>query len=362
MQKKSNLFKIGAAISFGVLLLWNLLALYFQYRLTSQAYSGAQLDLFFLMKYALPVLSVAMFFCSCLVKQKKVFVTIGAATLFISVAGLIYDNYNMIRLYQSMGSGLYQRHNIRQFTMNLLGEVACLAFAVLTVIVVFCKKRVGVLNKLMCFLPVVYFALACFVFLGCLKERIYMHVDDYLLYYGFRFEITNFPFLPLVPAMLQLVAFVFYTGYLTRDEEERTTTGGSILGVVGLSVFAFANVGCALIAMVSKALYGRVYYFNGYGLTKILWVFVFMLLVGGAVMMPFYVALIRKNAPVAPRYNPQPVYQQLVYQQPVYQQPVYQQPMQQDVVNKMNQLKQMLDMGLITQEEYETKKRQILGL
>ena len=374
MQKKNSLFQLGAMISMGVLLLWKLLSFFGQFRLTSMAFSGVTMDLSFLLQNALPIIPVVIFLCSCFVRQKKVLVTIGAAVLFLVLADSIYLDYQQIVYWKARSSLTNSDTNpmIRQYIMYILSNVAYVGFAALAVVVVFCKNGGGSLKKLLCFLPVVSLAFASFALLSDWIDGSH-RIGYNILFFHVSLIDTRFPFWPLVSDMLELVAFVFYAGYLTRDEEERTTTGGVILGVVGLGVFAFANVGCALIAMVSKALYGRVYYFDGYDLTKALWVLVFVLLVGGAVMMPFYVALTRKNVPGVPRYNPQPmqqpVYQQPV-QQPVYQQPVQQpvyrqpvhQPTQQDAFEQINQLKQMLDMGLITQQDFETKKRQILGL
>ena len=70
----------------------------------------------------------------------------------------------------------------------------------------------------------------------------------------------------------------------------------------------------------------------------------------------------------------QPVQQQPVQQQPVQQQPVQQQPAQQpvqqqpasqqqsDPVEELAKYKKMLDAGLITQEDYDAKKKQLLGV
>lgn len=65
----------------------------------------------------------------------------------------------------------------------------------------------------------------------------------------------------------------------------------------------------------------------------------------------------------------QPVYQEPVYEAPVYEEPVYVAPAEpapaaapQKTTDELREYKQLLDDGVITQEEFDAKKKQLLGL
>lgn len=48
--------------------------------------------------------------------------------------------------------------------------------------------------------------------------------------------------------------------------------------------------------------------------------------------------------------------------QPGYMEPVQQQPDQDDTAAQLQQLAQLKDQGILTQEEFDAKKKQILGI
>ena len=50
------------------------------------------------------------------------------------------------------------------------------------------------------------------------------------------------------------------------------------------------------------------------------------------------------------------------YQQPYEQQPDYSTPTREETLDDLKRYKELLDTGVLTQEEFEAKKRQILGL
>ncbi len=62
--------------------------------------------------------------------------------------------------------------------------------------------------------------------------------------------------------------------------------------------------------------------------------------------------------------QPQPQYQEPAYQQPQpqYQEPIYQQPTNEDNFTEIKKYKELLDSGIISEEEFEKKKRELLNL
>ncbi|MBQ9625228.1 MAG: SHOCT domain-containing protein, partial [Clostridia bacterium] len=73
-----------------------------------------------------------------------------------------------------------------------------------------------------------------------------------------------------------------------------------------------------------------------------------------------------QQQPMQQQYMQQPMQQQPMQQQPMQQQPMQQQPMQQqgggqDPYEHLAKLKQLLDAGAISQEEFDAAKAKVLG-
>ena len=179
------------------------------------------------------------------------------------------------------------------------------------------------------------------------------------------------------------------------------------LGFSGLvALIASLAVG-VVICLVSMGIYDRVYVYDGYPFTKVLWILVFLGTIYGVLTAPMYLrfrfyrpvpvfqppleakpsylprqqshrAPQPQDQPPHPQYQPQyqapqPSYQpQPQYQppQPPYQQPapqpqpayrVYEQPTD-DLGRQLQHLKTLQQQGLISQEDYDAKKKQLLGL
>ena len=211
------------------------------------------------------------------------------------------------------------------------------------------------------------------------------------------------PPLAILSLLIGFAARVFLVAGIVSLPQKPTDHKLGFSGLVALIASLAVGV---VICLVSMGIYDRVYVYDGYPFTKVLWILVFLGTIYGVLTAPMYLRfrfyrpvpifqppleakpsyLPRQQSHRAPQpqyqpphpqyqpqyqapqpsYQPQPQYQppQPSYQQPPYQQPayrVYEQPTD-DLGRQLQHLKTLQQQGLISQEDYDAKKKQLLGL
>ena len=100
-----------------------------------------------------------------------------------------------------------------------------------------------------------------------------------------------------------------------------------------------------LIHVVCLLAYGRVYYFDGYGVTSLLWILVIILAVVGAGLTAFGTLMYIKSSPLEAKATDNAETIKNI-----------------SSANELAKYKEIMDQGIITQEEFDAKKKQLLGL
>ncbi len=375
MEKQSNKLKPGAIVMLGMWVMWLFLDA------VSMIYAGSGLgvNLSLLLSYLVPLsITVLLLIASC--KKAKIVTIIGASL------GILWY---LIRLFGNHISGL-------PYYATILQDFFLLTYMIFMLVLAITDNKILALRKLLCVLPALAFICSC-IYYGWWLKYYGMFYWDIILFSPINYNRTSLPLIGMAGDMLQLLALTWAAGAVAGYGQRTDAGSGRGLRIVGLVLMGVANMMSIVIALLSKAIYNRVLYFRGDTIMSVFWVMDFMILVTGAILLCLGMMMVHKAAsaesaqtvPVhQPVYQPpvqQPVYQQPIYQQPVYQQPVqqpvyqqpiYQQPVyqppvqqpaqpapqQKDVFEQLTQLKQMLDMELISQEEYDAKKKQILDL